>query len=412
MSTRQYDIVLWGATGHTGEWTAKHIARSYPTDIRWAIAGRSRSKLEAVVESCVKINPGRVQPSIEICNLDEVELADLARKTTVLISTVGPFCVYGEPTLKACAENGTHYLDITGEIPWVLSMTQKYEKVAKTTGAVLISQSAVESLPSDLVAFAIVQRIHQELSTTTREIIFSVDDIKSTFSGGTLHSILEVIDNFSIAALRRMKKPFVHSPIPGPTAPSTQSVWTNLFGVRKHPDLGILTSYFGTTSDVPIVERSWGLIGNGKVYGSNFRFSEYARTRSVFCGLLVHFVMTFGAALLKLPLATSLMRKVIPPRGYGANEEQTKGHFAEYRAVGRPEADTTVRAHARVRYDGGLYEMSGLLVSQAALCLLKDDVTAKKLGGGFMTPATLGQPLIDRLGNLGFKIEVKMVGKD
>jgi hypothetical protein len=66
--------------------------------------------------------------------------------------------------------------------------------------------------------------------------------------------------------------------------------------------------------------------------------------------------MTFGAALLKLPLATSLMRKVIPPRGYGANEEQTKGHFAEYRAVGRPEADTSVRAHARVRYDGGLYE--------------------------------------------------------
>lgn len=110
--------------------------------------------------------------------MDEAELADLARKTTVLIATVGPFCVYGEPALKACAENGTHYLDITGEVPWVMSMVKKYEKVAKSTGAVLISQSAVESLPSDLVTYAIVKRIHQELSTTTREVIFSVEDIK------------------------------------------------------------------------------------------------------------------------------------------------------------------------------------------------------------------------------------------
>ncbi|KAL5351373.1 hypothetical protein ACLOAV_003230 [Pseudogymnoascus australis] len=412
MSTRQYDIVLWGATGHTGGWTAKHIARSYPTDVKWAIAGRSESKLKAIAESCAKINPDRVQPSIEICNLDEAELADLARKTTVLIATVGPFCVYGEPALKACAENGTHYLDITGEIPWVLSMTKKYEKVAKTTGAVLISQSAIESLPSDLVAYALVKRIHQELSTTTREIIFSVDDIKSTFSGGTLHSVLEVIDHFSIADLRRLKKPFIHSPIPGPTAPSTQSVWTNILGVREHPDLGILTTYFGATSDVAIVERSWGLIGNGKVYGPNFRYLEYARAKNLFLALFIHFVMTMGSILLKLPFATSAMRKLIPARGYGASEEETKGHFVEYRAVGRPNADTLTRAHARVRYEGGLYELSGLLVSQAALTLLKDDVTAKKLGGGFMTPATLGQPLIDRLADLGFKIEVKMVTRE
>lgn len=153
-----------------------------------------------------------------------------------------------------------------------------------------------------------------------------------------------------------MKKPFIHSPIPGPTAPSTQSVWTGILGVREHPDLGTLTTYFGASSDVPIVERSWGLIGNGKVYGPNFRFSEYARARSIFFALVIHFVMTFGAMLLKLPFATSAMRKVIPPRGYGASEEEIKSHFVVYRAVGRPDADTLTRAHARVRYDGGLYE--------------------------------------------------------
>lgn len=217
-------------------------------------------------------------------------------------------------------------------------------------------------------------------------------------------------------------------------APSTQSVWTNILGVREHRDLGILTTYFGASSDVPIVERSWGLIGNGKVYGPNFRFLEYARAKNLFRALFIHFVMTVGTILLKLPFATGVMRKVIPPTGYGASEEEAKSHFVEYRAVGRPNADTLKRAHARVRYDGSLYEskqahqphfaraldkailtlftVSGLLVSQAALTLLKDDVMAKKLGGGFMTPATLGQPLIDRLGDLGFKIEVKMVNRE
>lgn len=184
----------------------------------------------------------------------------------------------------------------------------------------------------------------------------SLISYRSTFSGGTLHSVLEVIDHFSIADLRRLKKPFIHSPIPGPTAPSTQSVWTNILGVREHPDLGILTTYFGATSDVAIVERSWGLIGNGKVYGPNFRYLEYARAKNLFLALFIHFVMTMGSILLKLPFATSAMRKLIPARGYGASEEETKGHFVEYRAVGRPNADTLTRAHARVRYEGGLYE--------------------------------------------------------
>src|SRR5690348_2359880 len=96
--------------------------------------------------------------AIEICNLDEIELADLARKTTILIATIGPFTTFGEPALKACAENGTHYLDITGEIPWTMSMAKKYERVAQSTGAILISQAAIESTPSDLVTYAIVSR--------------------------------------------------------------------------------------------------------------------------------------------------------------------------------------------------------------------------------------------------------------
>lgn len=116
--------------------------------------------------------------AIEICNIDETELADLARKTTILISTVGPYVKYGEPAIKACAENGTHYLDVTGEIPWVIRMTEKYQKVAQSTGAILISEMGIEAVPSDLLAWSLVSFIRQSLSTTTREVVVSVHEFK------------------------------------------------------------------------------------------------------------------------------------------------------------------------------------------------------------------------------------------
>jgi short subunit dehydrogenase-like uncharacterized protein len=116
--------------------------------------------------------------AIEICNLDDAELGDLARKTTVLISTAGPYALYGEYAFKACAENGTHYLDVTGEVPWVARMIKKYEKAAKTSGAVLIPQIGLESAPSDLVTWSLVSLIRRELSAPTGDVILSVHELR------------------------------------------------------------------------------------------------------------------------------------------------------------------------------------------------------------------------------------------
>jgi short subunit dehydrogenase-like uncharacterized protein len=116
--------------------------------------------------------------AIEVCNLDDAELGDLARKTTVLISTVGPFSIYGEYAFKACAENGTHYLDCTGEAPWVLRMIRKYEKTAKTTGAIMIPQTGIESAPPDLLTWSLVSLIRQKVSAHTANVILSVHELK------------------------------------------------------------------------------------------------------------------------------------------------------------------------------------------------------------------------------------------
>lgn len=108
---RLYDIVVLGATGYTGKYTAEAVATHLPTDLRWAVAGRNGSKLSAVVEHIKSINPNRQPPGVEIATLSPSDLNALARKTKLIISTVGPFHLYGEPVVEACAKNGTHYVD-------------------------------------------------------------------------------------------------------------------------------------------------------------------------------------------------------------------------------------------------------------------------------------------------------------
>jgi short subunit dehydrogenase-like uncharacterized protein len=116
--------------------------------------------------------------AIEICNLNTEALTALAKKTTVLIATVGPYCLHGEHAFKACAENGTHYLDVTGEVPWVAEMIKKYERAAKQSGAIMIPQTGIESAPPDLITWSLVEMIKERFSAPTAEVVVSVHELK------------------------------------------------------------------------------------------------------------------------------------------------------------------------------------------------------------------------------------------
>lgn len=138
MASRTYEIILLGATGYTGVYAAEAIAKYLPTDLKWAVAGRSHSKLESLLSTSIKpLNRDRIAPAIELCTLDPRELDVLVKKTKVLINAVGPYHVYSEPVVRACAENGTHYIDCTGEVPWVRRMLLKYDEAARKSGAIV-----------------------------------------------------------------------------------------------------------------------------------------------------------------------------------------------------------------------------------------------------------------------------------
>lgn len=247
-------------------------------------------------------------------------------------------------------------MDVTGEIPWVLKMTRKYENVAKSTGAILICQMGIESTPSDLMAFSSVSFIRQMLGVPTREVIMAMHDWKSQASGGTLASALGIMDHFSLKELAECAKPFAHSPIPGPKAATSKPWYTRILGIRHVPLLGTLTTYVGAVSDVPIVERSWGLLGGAQFYGPNFRYSEYFRVNSPFYGMVIHFGLLFSQIFLLFGFIRNIIKKRVLQPGDGADESVTSSDFVDYRAVGYPEKQTTQKAFSRVRFDGGLYK--------------------------------------------------------
>jgi short subunit dehydrogenase-like uncharacterized protein len=155
MSERKYDIVLYGATGFTGGLVAEYLASHQESEkIKWAIAGRSIPKLEAVRNRIITKYPSASKIDLIVADSSNpAQLNDMCANAKILVTTVGPYAFYGEPLVKACVENGTHYLDITGEPEFVKEILHKYDDQAKANNALIISCCGFDSIPADAGAY-------------------------------------------------------------------------------------------------------------------------------------------------------------------------------------------------------------------------------------------------------------------
>ena len=407
-SEPQYEIVLLGATGYTGKVCAEHITSCLPTNLKWAVAGRSRDKLELLVDELKALNADRLQPGIEVATLSFEDLDRLAKTTRIVINTVGPYHLYSSPVVETCARNGTHYLDVTGESPWVLEMVEKYHDIAKKNGAIIIPEIGVESAPSDMLAWSLATLFKESLSLDTAEVICTLHEVESRPSGGSLATVLAIYDSYSLKEIGRATKPWAMSPIPGPRSRTPLSIFTKLFGVRHVPDLGILTSSIAGPSNRAIVHRTWGLLDRGRYYGPNFHYSEYLSVRNTLIGIIVHFTFIFGALALMLRPLRWLIRKLAYAPGEGRSKFHTQNEIFEYRAVATADenANPPRRAFARLRWDGGIYHLTGVFLAEAAMVILRDSkIVERTSGGGILTPAALGPLFIERLQQAGIILE-------
>lgn len=318
---RQYECIVLGATGYTGKYTCEHIASHLPTDFRWAVAGRSEAKLKQVAEELKSLNADRIQPGIEVAQLTKEDLTALARKTKVLISTVGPYHKYGTPVVEACVETGTHYTDCTGEVPWVYDLIQKYEARAKQTGAIIIPQNGIESAPTDLTCWSLVSYLRQALGVGAREVIQTTYALDAKPSGGTLATVLTLFDSYSVSHLLKSGRPWSLNPVAQSNPAPSRPLLEQITGVRTAPDLGILTDSLQSGADVPIVNRSWGLYDGGKLYGPNFHLTCYTKTRNFLTGLLFHVALTAGFMAIFLPPVRWILQRLVTQPGSGPSKE-------------------------------------------------------------------------------------------
>ncbi|PVI05034.1 hypothetical protein DM02DRAFT_611139 [Periconia macrospinosa] len=420
----QYELILLGATGYTGKLVAEWVTKHLPQDLKWAVAGRNTKKLQNVVNELTQLDPNRKQPDIETCEQEKEQLLKLAQKTKLIITTVGPFMWYGEPVLAACAETGTHYLDCTGEVPWIYNMIEKYHETAKKNGAIIIPECGLDSVPADIMAYSVTKHIRDTLNAPTANVVMSLYEGKSGFSGGTAQTMIGLFSEFSLAHLAKAMDPYSLSPV-RPTAPSSTpkgSLFYRLFGLLNVPEIGgIQTTWLMASVDECITHRSWGLYESSAKktsqpqvgYGPRFRFNEYMRAKSLLEALAIKFGLGLIGLLLALPptrwiLSPLLCRFVIPAPGEGPSKESMKNDLMSYRAVGIADTEKKEKVLAKLDIAHGGYETTGLTLSAAAHVILRgrlEDTEAGRLGGGILTPATLGDPFVKKLNEFGMKIQ-------
>ncbi|PGH15459.1 hypothetical protein AJ79_02436 [Helicocarpus griseus UAMH5409] len=410
-STRHFDIILLGATGYTGKLCAEHIVKHHPTNLKWAIAGRSADKLNAFAEELHKINPDRKDPEVVSVQLKPEELSRLAQSTRVLINCVGPYHLYSSPVVEACANNGTHYLDVTGEMVWVKEMIQKYHEKARETGAIIISADGLECAPADLLTWALVTGIKNKFSVQTKEVINSIYELKTAgASGGTLTTILGLIESVPMKKLHEAQNPDYLSATQRRTHLSPPLL-QQLLGVTSIPELGTLTTSITGHCDVAIVQRSRSLMPG--LYGSDFKFRAFVAVRNALVGVAIHLGLMFGMMALTLSPMRWLMRKLIYAPGQGPSKKSTEGNRIEYRALAKAEhkslAGKPIKMLGTYRAQGDAYWMTGVLLAESAMVLLESERVKKEVEGGYLTPAVLGQEYIDRLERVGITIDTKVL---
>jgi len=403
-SERTHDLVVYGATGFVGGLVAAYLAEHAPSGLRVALAGRSRARCEQVRSRL----PGdaRAWPVLEADSGDARSLAALATAARVLVTTVGPYARYGLPVVEACAQAGTHYADLTGEVLFVREAIDSYDGMAQASGARIVHSCGFDSVPSDLATLLLAERAEADGAGGLTDVRL-VASMRGGLSGGTIDSLRAQVEAVQQdQALRttltdpyalspdRSAEPDTRQPADaGPPARTSDGRWTAPF---------VMASF-----NTRIVRRSNAL--QGWSYGRGLRYGEVMGCGRGATGAVSAAGLTAGLAgalaAMSFPPTRALLDRVLPAPGTGPGQDtRDKGWF---RMV--VDADTEggrrYRATAAGRGDPG-YAATAVMLGESALALALDGDRLPARAGS-LTPATaLGDVLVDRLRAAGHTYEV------
>ncbi|MBX7116358.1 MAG: saccharopine dehydrogenase NADP-binding domain-containing protein [Myxococcaceae bacterium] len=397
LKTKPFDVLVFGATSFVGKILCRYLLEQYGVGgtLKWAAAARSKAKLDAL-----RTNLGQRANQLTMLTADAADAASLralCAQARVIVSTVGPYALHGQPLVHACVESSTDYCDITGEVQWIRRMIHLYESAARASGARIVHCCGFDSLPSDLGVLFTQNEARKRWGQPCARVKMRVK-VRGGYSGGTALSMLNVIEEVANdAALRKaLGNPYALCPegqTKGPRQPDVK-------GPLYDDDVNSWVAPFVMSAiNTRIVHRTNALTGHA--YGSSFLYDE-----AMLCGPGVKGSLRAGAISAAVgavgvmgsvtPLRKLAERALLTMSGEGPSPQAQESGFFEARFSATSATGERLRTRVRGDRDPG-YGSTGKMLGEAAVCLATD--VPKDKAGGFWTPATLlGEPLIARLG--------------
>lgn len=398
MSDKQYDVVVFGATSFVGKILCRYLLETYGVnqDLKWALAGRSEGKLEKVIKSLGPRAGGL--PWVKANADSEEQMLELCGKTKVVISTVGPYALYGEPLVKSCAETGTHYVDLTGEVQWVRRMIDRYENKAKESGAYIIHSCGFDSIPSDMGVYYLQEQAKAKFGKPCKRVTMGIKKAKGGVSGGTIASLLNVSKEVSVNKNlgKELRNPYYLCP--RDFKPMVQQHEINLpVYFPEHESWA--GKFVMEAINTRVVFRSNALLD--LAYGSDFQYEESVLTgKGIFGAIKASFVSagTLGAILSSsfTPTRNLVEKFLVPKPGQGPSEKLQQEGFYDIRFHGSTDAGEVIEVRSTADTDPG-YRCTAKMLAESGISLAKDFDGSKKPGGFWTTASMFGDKLIKRL---------------
>ena len=384
----KYDIVVFGASGYTGRLVAEYLQEEYAnTALKWAMAGRSLDKLASVRTAL------GIPESVDLVSVDSDDAASVGQMVSdcrVVITTVGPYQLYGEELIKQCAEQGTDYVDLSGEPSWMHETIARHSAAAKASGARIVHSCGFDSIPFDLGVFCLQQHAIAQTGKPITTVKGRVRAMNGTFSGGTIASLRATMASARAnpAIIKVLTNPFALTEgFTGPEQPTGAAP-------QYDEELNSWSAPFVMAAiNTKNIHRSNFLMGHR--YGEEFRYDEMLLTGDGEQG---------KAAAEYVAKDDSIGKSDLQPGDGPTQEERENGNYDALFAGQNCEGELMISSVQGDRDPG--YGSTSKMLAEAAICLLENPALAS---GGLWTPAAaMGQALIDRLhahAGLTFQIE-------
>lgn len=404
---REHDVVVFGATGFVGRLTAEYLARSGPEGVRIALAGRSQEKLE---QTRAELGASASEwPLIVADSGDPEALAELAGSTRVVATTVGPYMRYGLPLVAACAEAGTHYADLTGEVLFMRQSIDRYDEAARASGARIVHTCGFDSIPSDLGVLALYDHAREHDLGDLGKTDLVVTSMRGGMSGGTIDSLRgQLLEARRDRAARKvMADPYGLSPDRA-AEPGSGSDRDHNSVVHDEALGGYLAPFVMGAVNTRVVRRSNALIGHA--YGRDLRYRELMLTGGLPLGPVRAAGIIAGIGALAGGLSfgptRAVLDRLLPDPGEGPGEEARERGYFKIDIHSETAGGERIVSEIRASGDPG-YKATGVMLGESALALALNEERLPDVAG-VLTPATaMGEVLTERLRSAGHEYRVR-----